>query len=100
MVNVVAETISGSFVARWMLMGGTLAGIPACGWSCVSGCGGYIDTLLGPEGTRECLSLGNKTTGLDFSHTAVRCVCLAGWCWYGFGFVCCLRTAQWTRASL
>ena len=33
---------------------------------------GYIDTLLGPEGTRECFSLGNKTTGLDFSHTAVR----------------------------
>jgi hypothetical protein len=69
----VAETVSFPFVERRTLMGGTLTPIPAGGWSSVSGCGGYIDTLLGPERTRECFSpVRAITTGLNFSHTAAR----------------------------
>ncbi|GAA5070030.1 hypothetical protein GCM10023318_61870 [Nocardia callitridis] len=49
------ETISGPYVVRWMLMGGTLTGFSEVSvgpeWLIVWG---YIDTLLGPERTREC----------------------------------------------
>ena len=72
-----AETVSDAYVVRRMLMGGTLTGFIAGGRSCVFDRGGYIDTLLGPERTRECFLLGKITTRLD-SQSYRRAVVLAG----------------------
>ena len=70
-------------------MGGTLASIIVFGEDTVPGRGGYIGALLGPEGTRECL----------FSDDDLRKRVACGPASVGV-VVCCLRTAQWTRASL
>ncbi len=44
------------------------------------------------------VSLGKITTRLDLQ--SYRGISVPAGAEYGFGFVCCLRTAQWTRASL
>jgi hypothetical protein len=53
-------------------MGGTLAGFVACGRGWVFDCGEYIDTLLGPERTRECFLLGKVTILLGFHADRTR----------------------------
>ena len=58
----------------------------------------YIGALLGPERTRECFFLGETYTGSGlWSYRAFSGVAGAA---VGLGCVCCLRIAQWTRASL
>ena len=52
------------------LMGGTLTGFIAFGQSCVVGRGEYIDTLLGPERTRECAFKAKQTIRSDLRDTA------------------------------
>ncbi len=95
---VLAETVSDAYVIRRTLMGGTLTdssrvSIGRHDWLAR----GYIGTLLGPERTRECFSgQDNDKAG---SSVIPQGFPLAG-AEFGFGFVCCLRTAQWTRASL
>ena len=62
-----------------------------------------MNTLLGPEGTSAApLRWGFLVaSGLPESRAQLRspvggCVACGGW----FGVGCCLRIAQWTRASL
>lgn len=79
-------------------MGGTLTGFIAFDQSSVVGRGGYIDTLLGPERTDVLSRQDNDPIGFPVIPISV-----FGWgAGVGIGFdgVCCLRTAQWTRASL
>jgi len=81
------------------------ADVRAC-WSlsCVVGGGGCVGALLGPEGTRDpSLGLGVLSWCDPGPGVHTSSLCVVGWVLvvlWGSGFVCCLRTAQWTRASL
>lgn len=77
-------------------MGGTLTSFIALDRDCVPGRGGYTDTLLGPERTDVLSRQDNDRTGLSVIPPDVVRAGAEVW----VGFVCCLRTAQWTRASL
>ena len=72
-----------------LLMGGTLTATSHPVSSSVERPRGYIGALLGPERTRECF----------VSDDDLRKFSACGWVPVGV-VVCCLRTAQWTRASL
>lgn len=73
------ETVESSSVGLRTLMGGTLTAFIAFDQSSVVGRGEYIDTLLGPERTRECFLLGKITTrlGLQSYREGFR---ILGWC--------------------
>ena len=94
---VLAETAESPIVGLRTLMGGTLTGIHACGWRLLfSGCGGYIDTLLGPEGTRECFSLGkqNDETELQSYRGKFCCRLVLVWVWFCVLFENCTVDAS------
>ena len=62
-----------------MLMGGTLTVFIALGWYSVTGRGGYIGTLLGPERTGVSLSFQAKN-GRGFLGVSYRRAFGSGWC--------------------
>jgi len=82
-----------------MLMGGTLTCASEYSERQRFGSGDVIGTLLGPERTRECFFLGNQDDETESSVIPRGLVVPAG-AEPRFDLVCCLRTAQWTRASL
>jgi hypothetical protein len=57
----------------------------------------YIDILLGPERTRECFLEGSNDNVQARSYRKNFFLLVSAW---SLSVVCCLRTAQWTRASL
>ncbi len=79
-------------------MGGTLTTFIALDQYSVTDRGEYTDTLLGPERTRgsDSFQAKNDETGSSVIPPSVLGLVLR----YRINLVCCLRTAQWTRASL
>ncbi|WP_230464862.1 hypothetical protein, partial [Nocardia seriolae] len=78
-------------------MGGTLTTFIALDRYSVTGRGGYTDTLLGPERTDDSLSFQAKNDLLGSSEKLLAVPVSPD---IPSEWVCCLRTAQWTRASL
>ena len=96
-----AEPVSFPHVERRELTGGTLTTnsfivSPAMPASRTS----YIDALLGPERTRESMFLSRQDIYRIQMVVIPRFFREVAGAAVSLGCVCCLRIAQWTRASL
>jgi hypothetical protein len=100
-------------VRRDLSLLGWVHSLVGVSWNGRGGCWWAVGTLLGPERAGDAASFGVLLSVffLGPSLVSVPLWCLwvlcvgAGGCWglagrVGGGFGCCLRTAQWTRASL
>ncbi len=94
----VPETVSEAIVFRRELMGGTLTASSV--YRSVLDAGLAVDVSTHCWVLKEQTFFPGKKYDLLGSAVDTAVLCASAGLALGFGWVCCLRTAQWTRASL